>query len=65
MFPRGEGNSFSPPHRVCTGSGTIRGWGGPCLGVKRPGREADHSRLSSAEVQNVRSSCLHTPSGNA
>jgi hypothetical protein len=35
------------------------------LGVKRPGRKADHSRLSSAEVQNFGSCCLHTPSGNA
>jgi hypothetical protein len=30
------------------------------LGVKRPGREADHSPLSSAEVKNA-SSCTSTP----
>jgi hypothetical protein len=27
--------------------------GAPCLGVKRPGREADHSPPSSAEVKNA------------
>ena len=60
---RGGEKDFSPLHRVRTGSGTVRG--DPCLGVKRPGREADHLRLSSAEVQNFRSCCLHTPSGDA
>jgi hypothetical protein len=29
--------------------------GAPSLGVKRPGREADHSPPSSAEVKNARS----------
>jgi hypothetical protein len=33
-------------------SNGYRGWG-PSLGVKRPGREADHSPPTSAEVKNV------------
>jgi hypothetical protein len=58
----GREKDFSPRHRVLTGSGTVRG--DLCLGVKRPGREADRSHLYSAEIQNVLSCCLHTPSGN-
>ena len=63
-FPHGEGKRIFlrcvvsvPALRLLGG---ILAWG-----VKRPGREADHSRLSSAEVQNFRSCCLHTASGNA
>jgi hypothetical protein len=45
-------------HNVQTGSGAHPasfplGTGGPLLGVNRPGREADHSPPSSAEVKNV------------
>jgi hypothetical protein len=54
-FPAGAGN-FSLHHRVPNGSGAhptsypmdIRG---SFLWVKRPGREADHSPPSSAEVK--------------
>jgi hypothetical protein len=49
--PSGAG-SFSIHHRVQTGSGTQRVPGALSLGVKRPGREADHSPPSSAEVKN-------------
>jgi hypothetical protein len=44
QFPAGTGN-FSLHHRVQNGSGALY------LGVKRPGREADHSSPSSAEVK--------------
>jgi hypothetical protein len=45
-------------HRVQTGSGTHpasypMGTRGSFPGVKRPGREADHSPLSSAEIKNT------------
>jgi hypothetical protein len=57
-FPPGTGN-ISPPHHVQTCSGAHpayyqlgNGGGGGALGVKRPGREADHPRTSSAEVKN-------------
>jgi hypothetical protein len=54
-IPAGAGN-FSLRHRVQTGSGAHPasypvGTKGPLLGVKRPGREADHSPPSSAEVK--------------
>jgi hypothetical protein len=47
--PAGAGN-FSLHHRVQNGSYTI-GTSALPLGVKRPGREADHSPLSSAEIK--------------
>jgi hypothetical protein len=52
--PTGAGN-FSLHHRVQTGSGAHQasypvGNRGSFPGVKRPGREADHSSLSSVEV---------------
>jgi hypothetical protein len=63
-FPAGAGN-FSLHHRVQNGSGvhpasypTVPG--NLSLGVKRPGREADHSPPSSAEVKNAWS-CAFTP----
>jgi hypothetical protein len=54
-FPAGAGN-FSLHHRVQNGSGALpasypMGTGDSFLGVKRPGREADHSPPSSAEVK--------------
>jgi len=54
-FPAGAGN-FSLKHRVQNGSGThpapIQGvQGALSLRIKRPGREADHSPPSSAEVK--------------
>jgi hypothetical protein len=53
--------SFSLRHRVQTGSGAHPtsspvGTGVLSPGVKRPGREADHSSSSSAKVENVLSS---------
>jgi hypothetical protein len=56
-FPVGAGN-FSLHHRVQNGSGTHPAsiqWvpGTLSLGVKRPGREADHSPPSSAQVKNA------------
>jgi hypothetical protein len=56
-FSAGAGN-FSRHHRVQTGSGAHPasypvGTRGFFPGVKRPGREADHSTPSSAEVKNV------------
>jgi hypothetical protein len=62
-FPVGAGN-FSLHHRIQTGTEahrasypmSTRG----SLGVKRPGREADHSPPSSAEVDNA-CSCTSTP----
>jgi hypothetical protein len=52
-----EGQDFSPLHAVQTGSGAHpasypMGTGGG--GVKRPGRQADHSPLYSAEDKNTR-----------
>jgi hypothetical protein len=54
-FPAGAGN-FSLHHHVQNGSGAhpdsySMGTRGFSLGVKRPGREADHSPPSSAEVK--------------
>jgi hypothetical protein len=54
-FPAGTGN-FSLHHRVQNGSGVHpasypMGTRGSFPGVKRPGREADHSPPSSAEVK--------------
>jgi hypothetical protein len=54
-FPSGAGN-FSIHHRVQNGSGAHpasypMGIRGSFPGVKRPGREADHSPPSSAEVK--------------
>jgi hypothetical protein len=54
-FPAGTGN-FSLRHRVQIGPGAHpasypRGYWGSFLGVKRPGRETDHSPPSSAEVK--------------
>jgi hypothetical protein len=54
-FPAGSGN-FSLHHRVQNGSGVHpascpMGTRGFCLGVMRPGRGADHSPPSSAEVK--------------
>jgi hypothetical protein len=54
-FPAGAGN-FSLPHRAQNGSGGLPApiqWvpGALSLGVKRPGREADRSPPSSAEVK--------------
>jgi hypothetical protein len=56
-FPAGAGK-FYPHHRVQNGSGAHPasysvGTGGSFHVVKRPGREADHSPPSSAEVKNV------------
>jgi len=49
-------NNFSPSHRVLNGSGAHSasypmGTGDSFSGVKRPGREADHSPPSSAKVK--------------
>jgi hypothetical protein len=57
LFPAGAGN-FSLHHRVQNGSGAHpasypMGTGGSFPGVKRPGRRADHSPPSSAEVKNA------------
>jgi hypothetical protein len=54
-FPVGAGN-FSLHHRVQTGSGVhpasyLMGTTGSFPGVKQPGREAEHSPPSSAEVK--------------
>jgi hypothetical protein len=56
-FPAEAGN-FSLHHRVQNGSGAHpasypMGARGSFPGVKRPGREADHSPPTSAEVKNV------------
>jgi hypothetical protein len=54
-LPAGAGN-FSLHHRVQNGSGAHPApWvpGALSLGVKRPGREADHSPPSSAKVKNT------------
>jgi hypothetical protein len=56
-FPSGAGN-FSLHNRVQNVSGAHpasypMGTGGSFLGVKRPGREADHSPPYSAEVKNA------------
>jgi hypothetical protein len=56
-FPERAGN-FSPHHRVQNGSGAhpasyLVGSRDSFPRVKRPGREADHSHPSSAEVKNA------------
>jgi hypothetical protein len=63
-FPEGAGN-FSLHHRVQNDSGAHpvsypMGTGGSFLGVKRPGREADHSPPSSAEVKECMELYLHS-----
>jgi hypothetical protein len=65
-FPAGAGN-FSLRHHVQTGSGAhpafypvdSGGGGCPSLGVKRPGREADHSPPFSSEVKECMELYLH------
>jgi hypothetical protein len=64
-FPAGAGN-FSLHHRVQNGSGASpasypMGTRGLSLGVKRQGREADHSPPSSAEVKECVELYLHSP----
>jgi hypothetical protein len=64
-FPAGAGK-FSLHHRVQNGSGAHpasypMGTRGFSLGVKRPGREADHSPPSSAEVKECAELYLHFP----
>jgi hypothetical protein len=59
-----EAGNFSLHHRVQTGSGArptsyTMGTRGLSLGVKRAGREADHSHPCSAEVKNA-CSCTST-----
>jgi hypothetical protein len=61
----GAGN-FSHHHRVQNGSGAHAvsypmGTSGSFPGVKRPGREADHSPLSSAEVKECLELYVHSP----
>jgi hypothetical protein len=61
----GAGN-FSLHHRVQNGSEAHPasypiGTGGSSLGVKRPEREADHSRPCSAEVKECVVLYLHSP----
>jgi hypothetical protein len=63
-LPAGAGN-FSVHHRVQNGSGPTQPpiqWvpGALSLGVKRPGREADHSPPSSAEVKEWVELYLHS-----
>jgi hypothetical protein len=59
--------AFSSNHRVQTGSAAhpascTMGTGGPFAGAKaRPGRDADHSPPSSAEVKNEYELYLITP----
>jgi hypothetical protein len=65
QFPAGAGN-FSLHHRVQNGSGTHpvsypRGTRGCFPGVKRLGREADHSPPSSAEVKECVELYIHSP----
>jgi hypothetical protein len=64
-FPAGTGN-FSLHHCVENGSGARpatypMGTGALFLGVKRPGREADHSPPFSAEVKEWVKLYLHSP----
>jgi hypothetical protein len=63
-FPAGVGN-FSIHHRIQNGSGAhppsyAMGIRGSFPGVKRPGREADHSTPSSAEVKECVELYLHS-----
>jgi hypothetical protein len=58
---RGRGNGiFSLCHRIQTGSGAHPASYPMSTGVKRPGRDSDHSLLSRAEVKNGWS-CTSTP----
>jgi hypothetical protein len=52
----GRGNIFSHLHCVQTGSSRLVQWepGAPSPGLKRPGREADHSTPFNVEVKNAR-----------
>jgi hypothetical protein len=60
-FPAGAGN-FSLHHRVQNGSGAHpASYSVGTMGVKRPGREADHSPPSSAEVKECVELYLHSP----
>jgi hypothetical protein len=64
-FPAGAGNFFLN-HRVQSGSGAHpasypMGTRALSLGVQRPGREADHSPSSSAEVKECMELYLHSP----
>jgi hypothetical protein len=63
-FPAGVG-SFSLRHRVQTGSGahsvSYPMGKGVSSGVKRPGREANHSHPSSVEVKECVELYLHSP----
>jgi hypothetical protein len=64
-FSAGAGN-FSFHHRVQNGSGAHpasypMGTKGSFPGVKRPGREADHSPTSSVEVKEWMELYLHSP----
>jgi hypothetical protein len=64
-LPVGTGN-FSLHHRVQNGSGAhpasyTMGTGAISLRVKRPGREADHSPPSSAEVKECVELRIHSP----
>jgi hypothetical protein len=64
-FLAGAGN-FSLHHRVQNGAGTHPascplGTGGSFPGIKRPGREADHSPPSSATVKECVELYLHSP----
>jgi hypothetical protein len=64
-FPAWAGN-FSLHHRVQNGSGAHpashpMGTRGSFAGVKQPGREADHSPPSSAEVKKRLELYLHSP----
>jgi hypothetical protein len=57
---------FSLRHRVQAGSGAhpasyAMGIGALSLGIKRPGREADHSLPSSAEAKECVELYLHSP----
>jgi hypothetical protein len=47
--------------RIGTGDGLLWVPGALSLGVKRPGREADYSPLSSAEVKKCVELYLHSP----
>jgi hypothetical protein len=63
-FPAGAGN-FSLHHRVQNGAGSHTasypmGTSSSFPGIKRPGREADHSLPSSAEVKECEGLYLHT-----
>jgi hypothetical protein len=63
-FPAGDGN-FSLRHHLQTCSGAHPAYlvdnRGSFLGIKRPGREANHSLPSSAEVKECVELYLHSP----